>query len=349
MWTRLWTRLKGDFHLAIVVMFGTITVLGITPFAFFRFMVGQRAIGILDMLIVSGIAAGSVYAWRTGRTVGAANFMSVTYSIGCIAVAHLAGLPGVLWVYPVLVANFLLVGRWPALLISTLAVAAITASDAALASNLQKVMFVTTSVVMSLFSFVFASRAELQRSQLEAIAVQDPLTGAINRRGMQAELEIAIASSIRSGIPLGFLIFDLDRFKQVNDSFGHEAGDDVLVQVAELVRRSTRVNDRFFRLGGEEFGLLLPGANTGALWSIAEKLRMAVDGEVQCRGRGITISIGAAPFRPGESATDWLARADAAMYRAKRSGRNCTVIDVRTGDGDPERAASSPGAGFAGD
>ncbi len=334
------TRLKGDFHLAIIVMFGAITALGITPFAVYRFLSGQPLVALVDMVIVVGIVASSAYAWRTGRTPGAALIASVTYSIGCVAVAHLAGLSGLFWVYPVLVANFLLVGRWPALVVSTLAIAAIIASDAALVSSLQKVMFGVTAAVVSLFSFVFSSRAELQRSQLEAVALHDPLTGAGNRRGLETELEIAMASSMRSGTPLGFVVFDLDRFKLVNDDFGHEAGDDVLVQVSELVRSSTRKDDRFFRLGGEEFGLLCPGASPDALWNIAEKLRVSVEREVRCHGRSITVSLGAAPFRPGESAGDWLARADAAMYRAKRSGRNRTVIEDRSG---PDDGAPVPG------
>ena len=136
-----------------------------------------------------------------------------------------------------------------------------------------------------------------------------------------------MASSMRTGRPLGLLIFDLDHFKQINDDFGHEAGDEVLVQLSDVVRGSTRTDDRFFRLGGEEFGLLLPGANTATLRDIAETLRESVEREVKCRGRSITISIGAAHFRPGESASTWLARTDAAMYRAKRTGRNRSVFE----------------------
>ena len=320
-------RLRGDFHLAIVVLFGAITVLGITPFAIYRFANGQPLVAFIDLMIVACISAGSIYAWRTGRSKGAAIFVSITYSIGCIAVAQLAGLSGLLWVYPVLVANFLLVSRWPALGLSAAVIAAVALGDAALANDVQKLMFVVTSLVVSLFSFVFASRSELQHSQLEALASRDPLTGASNRRGMEGMLETAMASSVRSGKPLGLLIFDLDRFKQINDDFGHEAGDQVLVQVSDVVRGSTRTDDRFFRLGGEEFGLLLPGANDATLQDIAESLRGAVESEVQCNGRNVTVSIGVSRFRPGESASDWLSRTDAAMYRAKRAGRNRVVFD----------------------
>src|SRR5690606_18793989 len=110
-------------------------------------------------------------------------------------------------------------------------------------------------------------------------------------------------------------------------TYGHLAGDDVLRQLADLVRANTRMADRFFRIGGEEFSLLLPGATAASLHDIGEKLRMAVEREIKCGGRPVTMSVGAAPFRVGESAAQWLARADAAMYEAKRQGRNRTVMD----------------------
>jgi len=323
MWKK---RITADFQRATVVMFGAITVLGITPFAVYRFLTGQPLAGSIDLLIVACIGAGAAHAWRSGRTTGAATFLAVSYSIGCVAVAHVTGLAGVLWLYPVLVANFLLVGRRPALVISTFAIAGVAFSEPALGTVADKVGFIATAVVVSLFSFVFASRTAVQRSQLQAIAMRDPLTGAGNRRGMETELQIAMASSIRSGVPLGLLVFDIDHFKRINDSFGHEAGDDVLVQIADLVRASTRMDDRFFRVGGEEFALLLPGASADALQDIAGKLCSEVERQVQVQGRPITISIGATPFHPDDSPTGWLARADAAMYEAKRTGRNRTVV-----------------------
>jgi diguanylate cyclase (GGDEF)-like protein len=320
-------ELKHNFNLALVVIFGAITVLGIMPLAIYRFIEGQVWIGIIDVLIVGCIGTGSFLALRTGRTEGPALFLALTYSLGCVAVARLTGLSGLLWAFPVLVANFMLVRGLRALVISLFTIAALVLVDTALDSVVQKTIFVVTSLVVSLFAFVFSSRAELQRVQLETLALRDPLTGASNRRGMQAELEIAMATSMRSGAPLGLFIFDLDHFKQVNDSFGHASGDDVLVQIANIVRRTTRPGDRFFRLGGEEFGLLIPGAEPSSLFDIAEKLRCAVANEVHCGGHAITISVGATPYCPGETAGNWQRRADAAMYRAKRHGRNRSVVD----------------------
>ena len=158
----------------------------------------------------------------------------------------------------------------------------------------------------------------------------DWMRSTVHRRrleeGLDDELRMAMADSLHGGRPLGLLVLDLDHFKRVNDTHGHLAGDEVLRRLADLVRANTRMADRFFRMGGEEFSLLLPGVTLESLREVAEKLRMAVEREIDCGGRPITISVGAALFRPGESAAQWLARADGAMYEAKRQGRNRTVV-----------------------
>ena len=326
MWRRWKHRLTSDFHLGIVVLFGSITTLGITPFAIYRYATGQRVATLVDAAIVLCIATATLYAWRTGRSRGAALFAAVTYSLGCVAVAYLTGLSGVLWVYPVLAANFLLVPRRPALLISALVIGALAWSNVAFPDAAAGLTFLATASMVSMFSYVFATRAARQRSLLQTMALRDPLTGASNRRGLDVDLVAALATSRRQGTPLGLLVFDIDHFKRVNDDFGHEAGDQVLVQLADLVRANSRADDRFARLGGEEFALLLPGTGGRGLRAAAEKLRVAVERDLRCSGRPVTISVGAALYRPDEAAAQWLARADAAMYRAKRGGRNRTVL-----------------------
>ena len=337
--TVMWIdRFRRDFRFSLVVMFGAISILGITPFALYRFLEGQPLLGALDLLLVACIGAGSVHALRSRNPERASLFLAAAYSIGCVAVAHLAGLSGLLWAFPVLVANFMLVRGWRAVLVSAVTIAALATIDTALQTPAEKAIFVATSLVVSLFSFVFASRSERQRALLERLALHDPLTGAGNRRGMQEELEVAIAASQRHGEPLALFVFDLDHFKQVNDSLGHDAGDRVLVQVAEIVRRSTRPGDRFFRLGGEEFGLLVPGAPATTLLAIAEKLRHTVEREVRCGDRPVTISVGATPYCTGEAPSNWQRRADAAMYRAKRTGRNRSVVDLDCEGSAPQDA-----------
>ena len=319
-------RFKEDFQLALVVTFGIITNSVILPFAIYRFMNGQTMAGLIDLGIVSCVTGGSVHAYVTGNTKHTAAFLAVTYTLGCIAIAYVAGAPGPMWMYALLLSNFLLVERRRALLISVFGIMAVATSSLALPELMHKAAFIGSSAVVCLFAFFFAWRSDLQRRQLEALASLDPLTGACNRRGMHAELAIAMAASARARKPLGLIIFDLDHFKRVNDRFGHEAGDLVLVETANAVRRTTRRNDRLFRLGGEEFALLLPDTDTEALREITEKIRATVAREVRCGDTPITASFGAGVLREGESESEWRDRVDAAMYQAKREGRNRSVI-----------------------
>jgi diguanylate cyclase (GGDEF)-like protein len=143
---------------------------------------------------------------------------------------------------------------------------------------------------------------------------------------MDRELHIAAEAFRRHRMPVGLLVMDLDHFKRINDAFGHEAGDSVLVDFARLVQSRCRAGDRLFRYGGEEFVLLLPGTDADALRPLAEELRRAVATGLSGNGRGVTVSVGGAVLRPGEDNAHWLARADAAMYEAKRQGRDRVVV-----------------------
>ncbi len=320
-------KLRQDFQLALVVMFGIISNVMILPFAFYRFFNGQTLAGIIDVLICSGISIGVVHALRHRNTASVALFLTAIYSTGCIGIAYVAGPPGSLWMFAVMLTNFLLIERNRAAIVSAIGIAAVAASALALPEAAQKAAFVGSAVVVCAFAYIFAWRTDVQRRQLEDLALLDPLTGASNRRAMSTELEIALTASSRNGTSLGLIIFDLDHFKRINDRYGHDAGDNVLVQVANVVRANTRRSDRFFRLGGEEFALLIPDTSPAALRDIAEKVRLAVKRDVHCGDTAVTASLGASILNSGETANDWRARADAAMYRAKHNGRNRTIID----------------------
>ncbi len=321
------TRIRQNQNLALILTFGIVTVIMITPFAIYRLFSGQIVAACIDLLIVACISLGSVHAYVNNRTHGAALFLAITYSTGCIAVAYVAGAAGPLWAYAVLLSNFLLVERKRATLISACTIAGVAASWLALPELTHKAIFVVSSMTVCLFAFVFSWRAELQHQQLEDLAALDPLTGARNRRGIHAEIEIAMATSRQAGKPLGLIIFDLDQFKQVNDRFGHDAGDNILVEMADLVRRMTRKNDKFFRLGGEEFALLIADANATNLCEITEKIRTGIARKVRCGDTPVTASFGASLLRAGETESEWRDRVDAAMYRAKREGRNRSVVE----------------------
>jgi diguanylate cyclase (GGDEF)-like protein len=322
------SRLRTNFRFAILTLFGAVGVLGVTPFALYRFVHGQVLIGLVDLGIVACIAACLAYVWRGGNLERASWFVVATYNLGCLMIAGLIGLSGVLWMYPVLLANFLLVDRWIAIGVSAVGIAAVLLLPDVFASGLQLALFLITAVITCLFTFIFAARGDSQRARLEALARLDPLTQAFNRRALERELQLALESHRRRQGSFGLAVLDLDHFKRVNDTFGHEAGDRVLVEFTRLVGAVTRKGDRLFRSGGEEFVLLLPGAGVAELQIVCEHVRARVAAGLACDGQSITVSIGAAALVTGEDALSWLGRADAAMYRAKNAGRNAVVVDA---------------------
>lgn len=320
--------LRTDFRFAVATLIAIIAVLFIAPFAVYRFVAGQWLAGVVDVLIVACIMSGVVYVWRGGDLSRVSIMVIASSTIGCLAIVAVAGNIAVPWIYAVLLANFLVVDRKMAVIAAAVVILGAALLPEAFDSLLQRLVFATTALAVSLFAFVFAHRTETQREQLETLAGADSLTGAYNRRAMDRELQIAVDSMRRDGIPVGLALLDLDHFKRINDSFGHEAGDHVLVAFARVVASATRRSDRLFRFGGEEFVLLLPGAGADVLPGLCEKLRKSVADQLRHQDDVITVSIGAAALMPGEDVATWLGRADAAMYRAKHEGRNRVVIDV---------------------
>jgi diguanylate cyclase (GGDEF)-like protein/hemerythrin-like metal-binding protein len=164
----------------------------------------------------------------------------------------------------------------------------------------------------------------LQRAleQLEEAASTDRLTGAWNRRRFEEAALPELALAQRRRDPLSLLMFDLDHFKRVNDTFGHGAGDAVLVGLVQTVRQHLRASDSLIRWGGEEFLVMVPATRLEGAMALAEKMRAAV-AAIDFPGIGqVTMSLGVAQYAPGESLSAWIERADQALYRAKSEGRN---------------------------
>lgn len=185
-------------------------------------------------------------------------------------------------------------------------------------------------VLLGVFTAVYARQARLERdrARLSRDALTDPLTGLANRRAFDAALEREGQAAHASGRPLSLVTLDLDRFKAVNDTCGHDAGDRVLMNLAALLRRQVRSGDLPARWGGEEFAWLLSGAPAEAAVRTADRLRVAVAAhDFGCGRLTLTVSLGAATLRPGESGADLFARADGALYRAKQSGRDRVELD----------------------
>lgn len=173
------------------------------------------------------------------------------------------------------------------------------------------------------------SAPQLEIARLAALTEQDPLTGALNRRGFDRVYPPAEDSGRTMVDPICVVVVDLDHFKEVNDTYGHAVGDELLRLVMSECRSGVRRGDQVVRTGGEEFLLLLPDTNLHRAAQVAERIR----GRVEARGLRVgnievkvTLSMGVSERSLGEERSDLIGRADRAMYGAKSAGRNRVVV-----------------------
>jgi diguanylate cyclase (GGDEF)-like protein len=181
----------------------------------------------------------------------------------------------------------------------------------------------------------------IHRRDLHRMAQTDSLTGLLNRRAFEEILARELLRSNRAGNPVAVLLVDIDRFKQVNDRWGHQAGDEVIRRVADALRMCMRPSDALSRFGGEEFMILLRDVTTEQSGEIAGRLRAEVAGLTDLPGEvHLTVSIGVAASHPFDTPHELLRRCDEAMYRSKRGGRNLVTVD-RSAAGDRVRTAQA--------
>lgn len=316
-------RLQTDFQLGIVLLFGFCSSLIIAPFAIYRFVTGSVAVGILDSALVFIIAGVVYYGWKFGKTERTGKFLVIISGIGALLSSEMLGVVGLFWMYVAIVANFFLTTNLRFATVFTVSILILLAVTGHSFENAAQMWsFLATGSLLSLLSYIIAHQYSIQHGRLKHLATVDPLTGAYNRRHMEQEMHQAVEEFARHSTPMALILMDIDRFKEINDRFGHEAGDEVLTRFAGLVHGHTRQIDRFYRFGGEEFLLLIKGVGLEEAMQVAEKIRSGTEkGLVGSHGQ-VTISAGVAHVREGESCMQWVGRADAALYGAKEAGRN---------------------------
>jgi diguanylate cyclase (GGDEF)-like protein len=173
-------------------------------------------------------------------------------------------------------------------------------------------------------AYVYQHQLQHSMSQLELANRTDGLTGVYNRRYWQQQLEYEVQRAGRYQHPMSLLLFDLDKFKQLNDQYGHQGGDAVLVELSALIAGLLRDTDLLGRYGGEEFGVVLPQTDLRGAMYVANRICLAVEQhQMHFNGQRIsaTVSIGVADYT-GQSVDDIIQQADSALYSAKRRGRN---------------------------
>jgi len=300
-------------------------VVFLTPFSINDFIQGRYTLGfaILGVVLGLGIDALAIhYKKRPPIPFG----LLVLPAAGAIALSLIQqGFYGALWSYPaVLFCYFVLPRRMANLSSFALLGMSTTMIYFYISGDVALRFLVSLLLTIVIINIILNIVSELQRELLDQ-AITDPLTGAYNRRHVEAALDEAMERSRRTGAAASVLLIDIDHFKRVNDELGHGAGDRVLKELVRLINTRSRRLDKLFRMGGEEFLLFLPDTPVASAMIQAESLRKLIADSLILQNRPITVSIGLSAYQDDQHQSTWIKRADDALYRAKESGRNRVV------------------------
>lgn len=316
----------------IMQAMGGVTVVLLTPFTINNFLQGRVLVALI-LVLIQVVTFVNVYAvWRGRRAPVPSALLLLPFIAGITAAVVVQGVPGVLWSYPVIVYSYFVLARRMAIACSLALLAYLTwltlhFIDSALALRL----FATLLLTIIMINIVLNVIANLHQT-LAKQALTDPLTGCFNRRCMEQNLEVLVASAERRALSATALMIDVDHFKPINDELGHDRGDLVLQQIVQVIGARMRRGERLFRWGGEEFLLLLEQTEVAGALVVAEDIRRRIEAAGILPDRKVTVSVGVAPYQTGQSVEAWTRAADVALYQAKAGGRNCVVC---AGGGTP--------------
>ncbi len=306
--------------------FSILGALALFPLALLH-LVGANWLMFGVNLVVGSAMLANAWALQRGRA-PVVPFLALAFImvLGVCTSVLRQGNYGVLWAYPaIFMFFFVLERRWALLLGALLLLGATAASSVSLGPLLAARVFMTVGLTLVMMNVVLNVVTDLQKA-LEVQASTDPLTGAYNRRELQLHLARRVAPTSAAAPGDAMLAIDIDHFKDINDRHGHTVGDEVLCRLVATVQARKRASDLLFRTGGEEFVLLLPRVTLDAARQVAEELRLRLEQAVLLPGDVVTVSIGVSTLAPGQTAEAWFKAADAALYEAKRGGRNRVVV-----------------------
>lgn len=317
------------------------TLIAVAPLVLVQWAQGHLLLSGLLALFCLNLLAVILFLRLKGRYLFKGRFFALFAVICAVYSTLINGHIGLFWAYPAIAAMFFLLSLSEAVLINTVFVT-LLAAVAFHRFPAPEFWRITSSLSLTgIFVAVFAWLVGRMQSELTALATTDPLTGCLNRSQMAELLNNQIQLRERYERVSSLILLDLDHFKNVNDRWGHAAGDGVLREVCTRLRRRLRDTDYLFRIGGEEFMIILPETRQNEAEELARQLLSTVSSAPMRNDIQITASAGITEVIKGETWSTWLNRADQALYEAKAAGRN-RVITMR---GSERESQSAPGFG----
>jgi diguanylate cyclase len=309
-----------------ILLQGFLGVIAILPFALWRLVTGDHDQGFVDLSIVTAMVIVGFYVLSTGRYRLSGLIFTLTYALGMVLSVHVKGTELLFWAYPVTLACFFTVRVLEATTISFCCLGLVLWIIRDQQPLEISARFAVTYLLVALFAFIFARRVNRDRLRLSEEATQDALTGAGNRRALDDEIEAVVVQHKKLPHDVTLLLFDIDFFKTINDSFGHDVGDSFLRRFVQFLAMQIPPSARLYRLGGEEF-ILINHSSLDEARILGERIRGSLEKTRLIPELSVTVSIGIASLHEGEVGRDWIRRADNALYRAKHEGRNRICIE----------------------
>ena len=306
----------------IVLIGCMLGVIGFIPFTIYRFVNGDYLLALIESCLAMSILGIFFYVWRTQKVEMPAALMCLLFLGAIVAVVHIKGPNLIYWAYPASLACFCILKARTAAIFSLMSMLLLFPALYPVLGSHEVILIYATLTLLCLFGYTFTLISYQQHLELSKLAARDGLTGAWNRRSLDDAVAQLLSKHQRKAIKASLIIMDLDHFKNINDTHGHAVGDEILINIAELLRSAVRISDQIYRYGGEEFVLIAEGADLAEAAIIAETIRIRVEKSELLEGQKITISLGVAELAQAATAQQWLTLADDALYRAKHEGRN---------------------------
>ena len=302
-------------------------LIGFTPFAINNFIQGRLLLGFGSLAIILIFAFSAFTIVRYKVYYATLTLLALVPAIIYFLIMSISrqGLIGVFWCYPAVVSYYFMLPERKAWLANALFLIIILPQVVGVLEVDLALRAIATLVMISVFSAIFVRVIGIQHRKLQLKVATDPLTGLFNRSLLLSSLERAVEQSRRADIDMSLLALDIDHFKSINDTFGHDAGDDVLRRLAGFLKKRIRRADRVFRLGGEEFLIMLYNTGLEDAYGVASELCETVPKHSLLKNHTVTLSIGVATLQEDEDWAKWMKRSDENLYRAKEAGRNRVV------------------------
>jgi len=302
-------------------MLSAATTIGLIPFIILRISLYDWHNALFNMALFFAFVGNGLFTYKFGK----AEITSVVFAILLVSAMLLGflikGTGQLQWSYPALVAIFFAVHPKIAAVFCTLCITLLAILSFPLMDTFAFTSYLVTICYTCFFAYVFANLTREQRRSLFRLATRDPLTDLRNRRAFDERID-EIIGLIRDNHQTCLILFDIDHFKNINDQHGHSIGDKVLYELGQLVSQRMRRTDRFYRIGGEEFAIILINTNCNDAIEVTDDIRSLVAHAEFVNDIKVTISLALSEYSENESKDSWYKRCDESLYRAKEAGRN---------------------------